>query len=228
MLASDLQEMGKLDEVLSLLAHLLYIRQGNDLDEGEILEVTPSGCWMDWHISGIWVRKGGSDIDELRTISEGPTIIENMPKHVIRLMMSEHHVFLLNMELGVVYWPECPGCLCDGLCCIEDNLYDYCDDDEDMEQQADSAAWSVADFFKVLKTQYYTLRWVPWNKYEVLDLETMLRRPILALQDVFWRYSWLNSLQYYKEECLKEIKVVIDIIEQGGDGEGSNEEGAQS
>ncbi|KAK1838610.1 hypothetical protein CCHR01_18767 [Colletotrichum chrysophilum] len=225
-LTSDLSELGKSDEVLSLLAHLPYVRQGDDLDEGEIPEVTPGGRWIDWHTSGIWVREGRSDIDELRTISEGPAIMENVPEHVVGLTMSEHHVFLLDTELGVVYWPECPGRLRDGPRCIEDDPYDYCDDDEDAEWRADGAAWSVADFFKVLKAQYRTLRWVPWNEYEVLDSESTTRRPIPALQEVFRRHGWPNSPQYRKEDCLEETKAVMDAAEQGGEEEGSDEDGA--
>ncbi|KXH59087.1 hypothetical protein CSAL01_13208 [Colletotrichum salicis] len=219
-LASDLQELGKSDEVLSLLSHLPYVRQ-DDLDDSEIPQVTPGGRWIDWRTYGTWVREGGSDIDELRTITEGPAIMDNVPEHVVGLTMSEHHVFLIDTELGVVYWPECPGRLRDGARCIEDDPYDYCDDEDDAEWRADGAAWSVADFFQVLKAEYRLLRWVPWNEYEVLDSEsTMARNPVPALQEVFRRHGWPNSPQYRKEECLEETKAVKAAMEQGGDEEG--------
>ncbi|TQN64229.1 hypothetical protein CSHISOI_11201 [Colletotrichum shisoi] len=193
--------LGKSDEVLSLLSHLPYVRQ-DDLDDTEIREVTPGGRWIDWRQSGIWVREGGSHVDELRAISEGPAITEN------------HHVFLLDTELRVVYWPECPGRLRDGPRCIEDDPYDYCDDDDDdddddAEWRADGAAWSVADFFKVLKAPYRSLRWVPRSEYEVLDSEAeMTRNPIPALQG------------YRKEECLEEAKAVRVATKQEDDAEG--------
>ncbi|EXF76362.1 hypothetical protein CFIO01_12058 [Colletotrichum fioriniae PJ7] len=217
-LASDLQDLGKSDEVLSLLSHLPYIRQ--DLDDSEIPEVTPGGRWIDWRMSGTWVREGGSDIDELRTITEGPAITEHVPESVVGLSMSEHHTFLVDTELGVIYWPECPGRLRDGPRCIEDDPYDYCDDEEDAEWRADGAAWSVADFFKVLKAEYRFLRWVPWNEYEVLDSEsTMTRNPVPALQDAYRRHGWPNSQEYRKEECLEETKAIMVAIEQEGDEE---------
>ncbi|KAK6218947.1 hypothetical protein QIS74_06156 [Colletotrichum tabaci] len=220
-LASDLGNLGKSDEVLSLLSHLPYVRQ-DDLYDTEIPEVTPGGRWIDWRQSGIWVREGGSDIDELRTISEGPAIMENVPEHVIGLTMSEHHVFLLDTELGVVYWPECPGRLRNGPRCIEDDPYDYCDDDEDAEWRADGAAWSVADFFKMLMAQYRSLRWVPCSEYEVLDSETeTTRNPIPALQGVYRRHGWPDLQQYRKGECLEEAKAVRVATEQGDDAEGA-------
>lgn len=226
-LASDLRGLGKSEEVLSLLSHLPYVRQ--DLDDSEVPQVTPGGRWIDWRMSGTWAREGGSDIDELRTITEGPAIMEHVPESVVGLTMSEHHVFLIDTELGVVYWPECPGRLRDGPRCIEDDPYDYCDDDDDAEWRADGAAWSVADFFRVLKAEYRSLRWVPWNEYEVLDSEsTMARNPIPALQDVYRRHGWPNLQQYHKEECLEETKAVRVAIEQGRDGdeEGGDAEGA--
>ncbi|KAK1449860.1 hypothetical protein CMEL01_07196 [Colletotrichum melonis] len=217
-LASDLQCLGKSDEVLSLLSHLPYIRQ--DLDDNEIPEITPGGRWIDWRMFGTWVREGGSDIDELRTITEGPAITEHVPESVVGLTMSEHHTFLIDTELGVIYWPECPGRLRDGPRCIEDDPYDYCDDEEDAEWRADGAAWSVADFFKVLKAEYRLLRWVPCNEYEVLDSESaMTRNHIPALQEVYRRHGWPNSQEYRKEECLEETKAVMIAIEQAGDEE---------
>lgn len=224
-LASDLRDLGKSDEVLSLLSHLPYIRE--DTNDGKIPQVTPGGCWIDWRMSGIWVREGGSDIDELRTITEGPAIMEHVPESVIGLTMSEDHVFLLDTELGVVYWLECPGRLRDRPGCIEDDPYDYCDDNDDAEWRADGAAWSVADFFKVLKAEYRSLRWVPWNEYEVFDSEsTIIKNPVPALQDVYRRHGWPNSPQYRKEECLAETSAVRIAIDQGGNDGGGDAEAA--
>ncbi|KAK1990036.1 hypothetical protein LX36DRAFT_686226 [Colletotrichum falcatum] len=166
-LASDLQDLGKSDEVLSLLSHLPYVRE--DLPNNEIPQATPGGNWLDWCMSGIWVREGRSDIDELRTVTESPAIMEHAPESVVGLTMSEYY---------------CPGRLRDGPRCIEDDLYDYCDDEDEADWRADGAAWSVVDFSKVLKAEYRSLRWVPWNEYRVLDSETRRRRnPILALQE---------------------------------------------
>ncbi|KAK2013294.1 hypothetical protein LZ32DRAFT_637658 [Colletotrichum eremochloae] len=215
-LASDLRDLGKSDEVLSLLSHLPYIRQ--DVNDNEVPQVTPGSRWIDWRTFGVWVREGGSDIDELRTITEGPAIMEHVPESVVGLTTSEHHVFLIDTELGVVYWPECPGRLRDGPRCIEDDPYDYCDDEEEAEWRADGAAWSVSDFFKVLKAEYRSLRWVPCNEYEVLDLETTRgRNSIPMLQEVYRRHGWPNLQQYRKEECLEETKAVMTAMEQGGD-----------
>ncbi|KAK2043888.1 hypothetical protein LZ31DRAFT_313613 [Colletotrichum somersetense] len=219
-LASDLQDLGKSDEVLSLLSHLPYVRE--DLPDNGIPQVTPGGSWADWRMSGVWVREGRSDIDGLRTVTEGPAIMEQVPESVVGLTMSEHHVFLIDTDLGVVYWPECPGRLRDGPRCIEDDPYDYCDDDDEADWRADGAAWSVVDFFKVLKAEYRSLRWVPWNEYQVLDSETRRRRnPIPALQEVYRRHGWPNLQQYRKQECLKETKAVMVAMEQGGDEAGA-------
>ncbi|KAK2036422.1 hypothetical protein LZ31DRAFT_232639 [Colletotrichum somersetense] len=211
-LASDLQDLGKSEEVLSLLSHLPYVRQ--DLPDNQKPEVTPDGYWIDWRKAGSSLRRGGSNIDALRTTTEGPAFTEHVPESVVGLTMSEHHVFLIDTELGVVYWPECPGRLRDGPRCIEDDPYDYCDDDDEAEWRADGAAWSIADFFEVLKDEFRSLRWVPRDEYKVMDSEIKRRRnPIPALQEVYRRHGWPNLQQYRKQECLEETKAVMVAME---------------
>ncbi|KAK2029534.1 hypothetical protein LX32DRAFT_351843 [Colletotrichum zoysiae] len=213
-LASDLRDLGKSDKVLSLLSHLPYVCR--DGDDNNIPEVTPSGRWSDWRTFGIWVRERSSDVDELRVITEDPAFMEHVPESVVGLTTSEHHVFLLDTERGVVYWPECPGRLRDGPQCIEDDPYDYCDDEEEADWRADGAAWSVADFFDVLKAEYRSLRWMPWNEYEVLGSEITRRGDVPALQEVYRRHGWPNLQRYRKEECLEETKAIMNALEQGG------------
>ncbi|KAH7028755.1 uncharacterized protein B0I36DRAFT_384430 [Microdochium trichocladiopsis] len=61
----------------------------------------------------------------LRISTEGPAIMEYVPNSVVGLINSEHDIFLLDTELGVVYWPLYPHQLRDKPRYIQDNPYDY-------------------------------------------------------------------------------------------------------
>jgi hypothetical protein len=231
-LASDLRNLGKSDTVLSLLSHLPYINE-DGVDENKIPEVTPSGRWADWHTFGIEARERNGDLEQYRVITEEPTIMEHVPAHVVGLSASEHDTFLLDTELGVVYWYECDGRLRYGPRTIEDDPYEYCDDDEEAEWRADGAAWPVADFFEVLKKEFRTLRWMPWNEYDecitVMEAESSSRHqrnPVPAIQAVYRRHGWPHGPEYRKEACLEETKAVALAIERGEqhEGEGGNAE----
>ncbi|KAK4157146.1 hypothetical protein C8A00DRAFT_30003 [Chaetomidium leptoderma] len=214
-----LQSLGKSDEVLALLAHLPYIHLPLDRPP----EVAP-GCdvanWSDLVTRlAIPVAPGNSRTrgEELRFFTEG-TFSKISPPHVVGLIMScdPCEAMVLDTELGIIHWEECPGRIDFGATCR--TSLDWNLDDEASQEEADwghsATAWTIPDFFEVLKEQFILLHWIPISHFEVRDVpqygdyasDDHEKGMMPMLQDIYRQHGWPDLAVYRKSDCLATVK----------------------
>ncbi|KAL2132279.1 hypothetical protein VTI74DRAFT_3993 [Chaetomium olivicolor] len=107
---TTLRSLGKSDEVLALLAHLPYIRHPIVGLSEEAAEVAPDSTVADWshlipHISPDGNPYG---VESLRILTEGAFAYIS-PPHVVGLIRSLYEAMVLDTELGIIHWQDCPG-----------------------------------------------------------------------------------------------------------------------
>jgi hypothetical protein len=96
-------DFGKSDEVIALLRHLPYIFNTNYAEA----DGAPKCKFADWQ--SLTRITDGRQIKILTEIDAGEG---DVPAHMVGLTLRHRDVpsvILLDTELGVVYWPECPG-----------------------------------------------------------------------------------------------------------------------
>jgi hypothetical protein len=210
----NMQGLGKTDEVISLLRRLPYI---NSLDDAE---GAPGCLFADWQIEAYRGTEDPSWMEEIKLSSEDE--IEHIPPHVIGLTIGaqENPKFLLDTNLGVVYWVECPEEIRNSPS-IPEKVLDYAPDyapEEEADWRNDASAWAIADFFETLKIQFRELQYYPTGPRTVRDVPSIVPPHERPLQDmipnIFREHGWLDLEQYRKEDCLREIKKLREEREQ--------------
>ncbi|KAJ4424527.1 hypothetical protein N0V82_000851 [Gnomoniopsis sp. IMI 355080] len=207
-----IQAMSKTDTVIRLLRHLPYIRNDHYRHE---TQAAPWGYFADW-------QSQLRDLDEedassLRLLSEGADITSNVPAQVIGLTLGGNNnpIFLLDTQLGIVHWVDCPGEVKydPPIEPVLDDPYDWAPEEE-AEWRADSPAWAVGDFFEVLKHQFRMLRFVPLSERVVMDVYTKYgsrdEGMIEMVQGIYREHGWPDDLEAYrKDQCLHAVKSAL-------------------
>ncbi|KAH6851102.1 hypothetical protein B0I37DRAFT_373202 [Chaetomium sp. MPI-CAGE-AT-0009] len=209
-----LQSFGKSDEVLALLAHLPYVRSSPYvLSSWEIPEVAPGCTVADWpHLITLLSSTQQEDAYSLRLHTEG-TFHSFSPPHVVGLIDSQDQAMVLDTKHGIIHWEDCPGRInYGGHCKINVDWADL--DDGVPQEEADwrygAIAWTISDFFEVLKDQFVQLDWLPIGHFT-------LRAPadgeypgeegmMVMLQDFYRQHGWPDLAAYRKTDCLKAVK----------------------
>lgn len=210
-----MEELGKSDKVTSLLRRLPYIREpGNDFER---IQVSARCAFSDWVDQVQELIAGRTDGDDVRGDTEGEDMPDDVPAHVIGLTSgTDSPIFLLDTELGIVNWYECPGELYQSDPSrepIQDDPYDYAAENE-AEWRAEGAAWAIPDFFELLKDQFRELRFVPTGPRKVHD--SLVHRGPLAegmlptLQDIYREHGWPDLEHYRKEDCLEAVRKALE------------------
>jgi hypothetical protein len=122
--------------------------------------------FADWPNAIRNLNSGKTTSEKLRVLSENMEMLDytaSVPSHVVSLTLGnrETPAFLLDTQLGVVYWVECPPEVCFPINTREQILDDpdhYASEGEDWRG---CDAWAVADFFEVLKDQFRLLNFYP-------------------------------------------------------------------
>jgi hypothetical protein len=208
--AENLAGMNKTDEVISLLRQLPYIKEANN--HNEQAQGAPWCVFADWQSAADSVARGRAESSDFK-LYEGPDICDNVPSQVISLTMgeAENPIFLLDTELGIVYWYECPSEIRyrDWPEQIEDDPYDWAPEDE-AEWRADAPSWTIADFFKLLKSEFRKLNAIPTSPLAVIDVYTGPAPDTdgmkAMLQNIYREHGWPNLEQYRKQECLETVQ----------------------
>lgn len=100
--AAYLRDFGKSDEVISLFRSLPYVRS---CSAGRMdIEGAPYTKFADYQ----QICQHPSGAADLKTVTEGADAYTDVPAHVVGLTCGgrENPVFLLDAELGIVYWVE--------------------------------------------------------------------------------------------------------------------------
>ena len=213
--SDSLRDLDKTDEVISLLRHLPYIGTPNNASARP--QGSPWCYWADWQLRASNFSLGHISSDALKVNSEGADFSDDVPAHVIGLTSGgrENPVFLLDTQLGIVHWVECPDDIRYGPSRekVEDDAYDYAPDNE-AEWRADAPAWPIADFFELLKDQFRELKFVPISSRTVFDVYTTFAAGtdgmMDMLQSIYREHNWPNLERYHKEECLEAVQTALE------------------
>ena len=207
-----LREMGKTDEVISLLRHLPYIRGG----VANPAQGAPWSEFADWQSDCRYISLGRENANDLKSLSEGVAFSDDVPATVIGLTNGglDRPIFLLDTEHGIVHWPECPFEIraYPTREKVKDDPEDYAPENE-VEWRADSPAWAIADFFEMLKDQFRDLHYVPISELSVIDEYSILRPGsdgmLAMLQDIYRKHGWPDLEGYRKKECLQAVQTAL-------------------
>lgn len=225
--------MGKSDAVVSLLRQLPYIRRPPG--EGGPKIMAAPWCWMaDWHGLCGYLQEGRANAADWKATTQNLNDVgiewdlqdEAVPAHVIGLTCGgrDNSTILLDTDVGAIYWVGCRRIAGFGDCTdedmINDDVMDY-SEDPDNEWRG-SAAWPVANFFKMLKQQYLDLLFIPLSSAtvgDVLDLPAHDRPEDIApgfegvvkmLQRIYRQHGWPDVDRYRKEECLAAVSQALE------------------
>ncbi|KAK4508480.1 hypothetical protein PRZ48_002219 [Zasmidium cellare] len=211
--------LGKTDEVVALLRHMPYLRY----DHGaQFVEGAPLTTLVDWHYRlqvSMRTPRGEGEIDEgLRLVTEGLLFLEapsSIPAHVMGLATGGRDCerFLLDTHLGIIYWLDCPSQVAghapweaypEG---VLDSAWDYAETEEEALWR-DCPAWSVPDFFEMLKDQFRKVNIFPTGTGEVRDVWSLKAEKVDKIPETFREHGWPDLEKYRKQECLDAIQVV--------------------
>ncbi|KAH6699845.1 hypothetical protein BKA61DRAFT_647087 [Leptodontidium sp. MPI-SDFR-AT-0119] len=202
---------GKSDEVIALLRDLPYIRENSPIPTRNDPPQGSSGCyWADWQklaADSAEAANAGEDMGEFGENLKGMSELwlEDVPDHVVGLTFGDSynaHTFLLDTKFGVVHWPDsCGGghhqtnvdndpSFIEPVWGVDEHA------PENEEWRSSSPAWSIPDFFKLLKKQYRELKWIPIN----------------AREGIFRQHGWASEEGgiYRKRECLAAVKAALE------------------
>ncbi|KAK1459890.1 hypothetical protein CMEL01_02889 [Colletotrichum melonis] len=215
--SENFRDMNKTPEVISLLRHLPYIRvpSTNPLEQAQ---GAPWCYFADWQDVGALLERN-LDGKSLKLISEGPDICDNVPAHVIGLTDGgrENPIFLLDTELGVVYWPDCPGEISNNPSYnnvqIFDDPYEWAPDDE-ADWRDNASRWTMKGFFEVLKDQFLNLNFIATSTTDVIDVYSTPNSKsdgsIERLQNIYRQHGWPDAENFRKQECLEALENAME------------------
>lgn len=205
------QDLGKTTEVMALLRHLPYIRQPSD--DRDKAQGAPWCYFADWQSDSRALTLGRTSGEELKITSEGAAFSDDIPPQVVGLTSGgrDNPLFLLDTELGIVYWDECPGEIrySSSWEPVEDDPYDYAPENK-AEWRADAPAWAITDFFDMLKDQFRELRFVPISSRSVKDVYSSADGMIPMLQHIYREHGWPDLQRYHKRECLAAVQTALE------------------
>ncbi|KAK7927351.1 hypothetical protein PG985_004349 [Apiospora marii] len=192
-----LVRFGKTGRVISLLAHLPYIRNKGGAEDG--LHAIADCPFADWDnfFSGL---PPDSDLDSCRMVTEG-------------YAFTEASKIIVDTELGIIHWDKYPYRNRETHIRepIIDDPYDWAPEEE-AAWRAESEAWAVTDFFEVLKGLYVDLYFIPVSNSEVfMDVKTWGHPPgmIPMLRKIYHEHGWPDLATYRKEDCLRAVREVV-------------------
>jgi hypothetical protein len=229
---------GKTDEVIDLLRHLPYVDAVNDgnLEPFQTLKCAPYAEFADYRS----FFRGGNDDDDLERHDTGEGIkavtedtdADDVPTHVVGLISGgrDSPFFLLDTQLGVIYWMDCPTPLKS-----HPPIERMNDDPEDFDTLAnedgwrrEAPCWEIGDFFDLLKRGFLELNALPVAAYKVFDVygrfedEEMVPRVRAIWREHGWpdweRYEreGEKSLDgFRREECLKAVRRFLEENHEG-------------
>jgi hypothetical protein len=201
--------LDKTEEVILLLRSLPYIRRPVD---GTDVQAAPYCYFADWHDGARSVAQDKSNFETLKILSED--YYEYVPPDVIGLTIGGRNnpVLLLDTKLGIIHWTDCPTSIkydrADN--CISHDFYEEGPENE-AEWREDSPAWSIPDFFNLLKDQFRSLRAIPITPREVVDVHSEHPEGMLPMiQKIYLDHGWPDNLESYdKQKCLEDIQKAL-------------------
>jgi hypothetical protein len=206
--------LGKSETVLALLRQIPYLRD-LDLPEWERPQGAPQANFCNWKN----YARGDNDIDPAKTyglkmLTEGPISLASTP-FIIGLMEGgrDSPLVVLDTKYGVVYWPDCDDHIRHQTSQeqVQDDP-DAWDSEDEANWRGDAPAWTINDFFVMLREQFEQLQFIPINSRQVIntysgysedgEMETML-------QGIYREHGWPNFEHYKKEDCIQAVEQAL-------------------
>ncbi|KAK4233355.1 hypothetical protein C8A03DRAFT_19561 [Achaetomium macrosporum] len=130
--------------------------------------------------------------------------------HIVGLSRTEDwdNLFALDTQLGVIYWLELPGRV-RGHPTREPTMDDAYDLGPEDEREP---AWTIRDFYEILKDQFRQLCAVLLSPFIVTDMDTVrmgLEEARPLAQAIYREYAGPNFQLYRKEECLRTVEALL-------------------
>lgn len=204
--------MCKNDTVDELIRHLPYLRQYEN--EERVVQVAPYTEFWNFLMPGSSI-----DRDEGETVKGITEAIgyrfedgDQVPAQVLAFSSGKNDPlnFLLDTDLGVVYWLECPLDNNDPSTIdpVLNDPYDWAPETE--ADWRNERCWPVVDFFRLLKEQFLQLRCVPVKEMRVEEAWVEEPEPEVALvRDVYRAHGWPDLENFRKEECMAAIRAAL-------------------
>jgi hypothetical protein len=205
----------KTDEVIGLLRELPYLR---DRSAPFGLHGAAFTVFADWQ----WTPEN-IDGQVLKEWSEPDPDKATIPAHIVGLTVPNDRklspAFLLDTELGVIYWYECHGEIKSlEFSEIEGDSYDWGDDglipEDQLDWRANSGVWAIEMFFEMLKDHFQKLNFVPTSPHEVGDMwagrEDYGRETLRKVQMIYRKHGWPDVARFNKQECAAEVETLVN------------------
>jgi hypothetical protein len=196
----------KTDKVIDLLRHLPYISAETN--------IAPDCEFVDWH-----TNRADMDGEDLKEATEPDPDEAKILSHIVGLTPQSTRglTFLLDTELGVMYWRECMREAKVEIPEVEDDPYDWVDDglipEDQVAWRTGSGIWEIGDFFEMLKANLKTLNFVPfrpdmvqatWYGRTAEDQETLE-----GVRKIYKDHGWPDLARYRKDGYLATIDAFL-------------------
>jgi hypothetical protein len=204
-----LKGFGKSDAVISLLRQLPYIRDRDGLDETECPQGAPYSQFANWKD----LAQSQKDYSGLHHLTEHH-LWDVCTPHIVGLVIGGRNAetILLDIEYGIIYWVECIDALGD----LEENTSQESIERENwawVPEEYHTPAWTILDFFEMLKDQFRNLRFIPANDRQVFETWEGYKADeevSTTLRAIYREHGWPDLERYRKEECIKAVQNVIE------------------
>lgn len=136
-------------------------------------------------------------------------------EHMVGMMLGGRNATfaIIDTQYGVVYWPDCE----DGIS-EESRQERVWGEPEELscareEHLRCEPAWTIVDFFTMLKEQFLDLKWLPVNKRQVVgryaewdedgEVESIVR-------GIYRGHGSLDLGRYRKGECVRLVERTVE------------------
>jgi len=203
--------LGKNEEVAELMRHLPYLA-----DDRLLAPHAECAHWPSLLSRHPKENKpfDGTNIDAIRIITEDLEW-ENVTPSAFGISMGKD-TFILDTQLGIVHCLDTPIEVKEAAPreAILDDFWD-CTPENEHGWRCSSVAWSIADFFEVMKQRYRDLQYLPMNGWRVEEwfdeYEDGDYRPVLrSVRQVYKEHGWPDLSVYDKEKCLESVDKLIE------------------
>ncbi|KAH7379439.1 hypothetical protein DE146DRAFT_626308 [Phaeosphaeria sp. MPI-PUGE-AT-0046c] len=215
MTTDGFRSLGKTNRVISLLRRLPYTQNNSDGERNP--QGLPEATFWNWKDN----VKDDEPLDpeqvkDIKVLTED-FLCDITTPHIIGLVeggRDENTVILLDTKYGIAYWPECPDRIRDET--EQEQVQDDSDvwaSKEEVDWRCDAPAWTLPDFFAMLREQFEQLRFIPVNSKQVInswsgysdkhgEIETMLR-------GIYQEHGWPDLENYMKEDCIQAVEQAL-------------------
>lgn len=219
------QALGKTDEVMSLMAHLPYIRFAANGDSDA--HAVPECSFEDWRrvIRQISAAPDPADMRErardIRNKGESFEFAPFAPAHFFGIAHSLYPdgiVIVLDTKLGLIHWDgySCPDILEEngrGSTRVDIDWERIAATEEESNWLGSAPAWTIPEFFANLKCLLTNLHWIPISPQTLVpgrEIEIHHAGMTAMLKEIYRQHGWPDLAIYRKAECIAAVREAME------------------